>query len=154
VPGPSRPSRDPQPRTLTSFPCTNGRHPGRSSARCSLFTAGCPGPRPWRLEIDTTKSDDSRLVDNQAEHHYELWVGDERVGTIKYSTLPDAIVLIHTEVDPAFEGKGFGSRLVHDALADVRSRGLKIVPLCSFVRSYLQRHPDEADVPRRRRQAD
>jgi hypothetical protein len=48
---------------------------------------------------------DSRLVDNQADHRYELWVGDDRVGTIDYGTLPEAIVLIHTEVDPAFEGK-------------------------------------------------
>jgi predicted GNAT family acetyltransferase len=100
----------------------------------------------WRTEIDTTQPKDARLVDNLAEHRYELWVGDERVGTIRYDTLPEAIVLIHTEVDPAFEGKGFGSRLVHDALAEVRSRGLKVVPRCAFVRSYLGRHPEEADV--------
>jgi predicted GNAT family acetyltransferase len=67
-------------------------------------------------------------------------------GTIEYSTLPEAIVLIHTEVDAAFEGKGVGSRLVHDALADVRSRGLKVVPKCAFVRAYLSRRPHEADV--------
>lgn len=98
--------------------------------------------------IDTSESParDSRLVDNQAKERYELWVGNDRVGTIKYSTLPEAIVLIHTEVDPAFEGEGFGSRLVHDALADVRSRGLKVVPQCGFVRSYLGRHPDQADI--------
>ena len=93
--------------------------------------------------------DDSRFVDNQDEHRYELWVGDERAGTIEYSTEPEAIVLIHTEVDPAFEGKGIGSRLVHDALADVRSRGLKVVPQCRFVRSYLGRHPQEAEILRR-----
>lgn len=68
------------------------------------------------------------------------------MGTIAKSTLPDAIVLIHTEVDAAFEGKGYGSRLVHDALADIRARGLKVVPQCAFVRAYLKRHPDEADV--------
>ena len=96
--------------------------------------------------IDTTDSNEPRLIDNEAEHRYELWVGDERVGTIAYSTLPDAIVLIHTEVEPAFEGTGFGSRLVHDALGDIRARGLKVVPRCAFARSYLSRHPDEADV--------
>ncbi|MEP6469480.1 MAG: GNAT family N-acetyltransferase [Chloroflexota bacterium] len=101
---------------------------------------------PLWTEIDTTRTDDSHLVDNQAQHRYELWIGEERAGTIEYSTLPEAIVLIHTEVDAAFEGKGVGSRLVHDALADVRSRGLKVVPKCPFVRSYLSRHPHEADV--------
>jgi predicted GNAT family acetyltransferase len=97
-------------------------------------------------EIDAIRTDDPRLVDNQAENRYELWVGDDRAGTLKYSTLPEAVVLIHTEVDPAFEGKGLGSRLVHDALADIRSRGIKVVPRCAFVRSYLSRHPDEADI--------
>jgi len=98
---------------------------------------------------------DSRLVDNQADHRYELWVGDDRVGTIDYGTLPEAIVLIHTEVDPAFEGKGHGSRLVRDALADIRSRGLQVVPQCRFVRSYLRTHPDQADVfPDQRRAAE
>ena len=99
-----------------------------------------------RERIDTTDPAEARLTDNEAEHRYELWVGDERVGTIAYSTLPDAIVLIHTEVDSAFEGSGYGSRLVHDALADIRARGLKVVPQCAFVRAYLSRHPDEADV--------
>ena len=88
----------------------------------------------------------SSLVDNQEENRFELWVGDERAGTLEYSTLPEAVVLIHTEVDPAFEGKGLGSRFVHDVLADIRSRGLMVVPQCSFVRSYLRRHPDEADI--------
>ena len=97
-------------------------------------------------EIDQIRTDDPRLVDNRAEDRYELWVGNERAGTLEYSTLPEAVVLIHTEVDPAFEGKGLGSRFVHDVLADIRSRGLKVVPRCSFVRSYLRRHPDEADV--------
>jgi predicted GNAT family acetyltransferase len=91
-------------------------------------------------------TDEPRVVDNQAENRYELWVGDERPGTLEYGTLPEAIVLIHTEVDPAFEGKGLGSRLVHDVLAGLRSRGLKVVPECAFVRSYLRRHPDEADL--------
>lgn len=96
-----------------------------------------------------SRSDDLRLVDNTAENRYELWVGDEPAGTLEYDTLPEAMVLIHTEVDPAHEGKGIGSRLVHDVLADIRSRDLKVVPRCAFVRSYLSRHPEEANVLRR-----
>jgi predicted GNAT family acetyltransferase len=91
-----------------------------------------------------------RLVDNEADQRYELWVADDLVGTIEYRMLPEAIVLVHTETDPAFAGRGFGTRIVHEALADLRSRGLKLVPQCSFVRAYLRRHPDEADVLRHR----
>ena len=56
------------------------------------------------------------------------------------------VVLIHTEVEPAFEGQGLGARLVAGALEDLRARGLKLVPQCRFVRAYLRRHPDQADL--------
>ena len=56
------------------------------------------------------------------------------------------VFLVHTEVDPAFAGQGLGERLVAGALEDLRARGLKLVPLCPFVRAYLRRHPDQADL--------
>ena len=123
-----------------------------------MATEPAPGYRDTargRTQIDIADLAGPRLADNEAEHRYELWLGDDRVGTIAYSILPGAIVLVHTVVESAFAGKGFGSRLVHDALADIRSRDRKVVPQCAFVRSYLRRHPDEADVlsvrsPRRR----
>jgi hypothetical protein len=59
---------------------------------------------------------------------------------------PGLITLIHTEVDPAFEGKGIAGRLVAGALDDIRRRGLLVTPICRFVRSYLRRHPEYADL--------
>ena len=88
-----------------------------------------------------------RVVDNPEQSRYELWVGSTRAGLIQY--LPeeeDTVLLVHTEVDPAFAGQGLGERLVAGALADLRARGLKLVPLCRFVRAYLRRHPDQADL--------
>jgi hypothetical protein len=41
-----------------------------------------------------------RVVDNAAEHRYELWVVDERAGVIEYGTRPGVVELIHTETDP------------------------------------------------------
>jgi predicted GNAT family acetyltransferase len=55
-------------------------------------------------------------------------------------------VLIHTEVHPPFENRGFGSRLLAGAFEDIRARGLSAVPLCPFVSSYLRRHPEDADL--------
>jgi uncharacterized protein len=55
-------------------------------------------------------------------------------------------VFTHTEVDPAFEGRGVGGTLVRGALDDVRRRGARIVALCPFVRSWLERHPDYQDL--------
>ena len=81
-----------------------------------------------------------RLVDNAAEHRYELWVGDERAGLIEYGIRPWVVELIHTEIDPAFEGRGLGTRLIAGALDDIRARGLELIPTCPFVRAYLRRN--------------
>jgi uncharacterized protein len=87
-----------------------------------------------------------RIVDNDEEQRYELRIADERAGVIEYDTKPDTIVLIHTEIDPAFEGRGLGSKLIAWALKDIRDRGLKLKPVCPFVRAYLRRHPEEQDL--------
>ena len=46
----------------------------------------------------------------------------------------------------ALEGRGYGSRLIQGALADVRVQGRKILPECAFVAAYLERHPEERDL--------
>jgi uncharacterized protein len=89
---------------------------------------------------------DLRVVDNTDQRRYELWLGDTRAGMIAYQAGPDAIQLIHTEVDPAFAGQGLGGRLVGGALDDIRASGRKLVPICPFVRAYLRRHPEYEDL--------
>ncbi|HWH17202.1 MAG TPA: GNAT family N-acetyltransferase, partial [Allosphingosinicella sp.] len=56
------------------------------------------------------------------------------------------ILFTHTEVPGELEGRGIGSRLVAGALDDVRRRGLKAVPLCSFVAHYVETHPEVQDL--------
>jgi len=68
------------------------------------------------------------------------------VGSILYTLADGAITLVHTDVDPAFEGEGLGSVLVAGALGDIRSRGLKLHAVCPFVVAYLRRHPEQADL--------
>ena len=89
---------------------------------------------------------DPRVADNPDGRRYELWLGETLAGFIDYWTEPGTVVLVHTEVDPAFEGQGLGARLVAGALDDLRGRGLKLVPLCPFVRASLRRHPEDADL--------
>ena len=90
--------------------------------------------------------EEPRVVDNLEQSRYELWLGTTRAGLIEYRSEPGAVVLVHTEVDPAFAGQGLGERLVAGVLEDLRARGLKPVPVCLFVRAYLRRHPDQADL--------
>lgn len=81
--------------------------------------------------------------DNPAENRYEVFAGGERAGFVQYRIHDNRITMVHTEVDPSFEGLGLGSKLAKAALEDVRKRGLELVPLCPFISAYIRRHPDE-----------
>jgi predicted GNAT family acetyltransferase len=87
-----------------------------------------------------------RVVDNAPELRYEIWLGDAGAGFVAYRREPGTIVLIHTDIEPAFAGKGLGSRLVAGTLDDLRRRGLKVVPVCPFVAAYIRRHPEYDDL--------
>ena len=81
--------------------------------------------------------------DNPEEQRYELVDDDQVLGELFYRRYPDRVLLVHTDIPPALEGQGRGSRLVAGALDDARAQGLRVVPVCPFVRSYLQRHPEQ-----------
>ena len=56
------------------------------------------------------------------------------------------IALLHTEVLEGHEGQGSGSQLVSGVFAQVRSRGLRVIPRCPFVVRWLERHAEQHDV--------
>lgn len=91
--------------------------------------------------------------DDRAGQRYELLVDGELAGELVYRTRDQLVTLIHTEVTPALEGRGLGEKLVESALDDIRARGLRIVPLCSFVAAFLRRHPEHGDLVEPRRKA-
>ena len=77
---------------------------------------------------------------------YEIRDGDRLLGIAAYQRRGDEIRFTHTEVNPDAGESGLGSRLVRAALDDVRGKGLQVVPLCPFVRGWIERHPDYADL--------
>jgi uncharacterized protein len=77
---------------------------------------------------------------------YEASVDGRPAGFVAYERSSDRIVFTHTEVDDAFEGQGVGGALVRYALEDARNAHLSVVPLCPFVRSWIDRHPEYADL--------
>ncbi|WP_017605253.1 GNAT family N-acetyltransferase [Nocardiopsis alkaliphila] len=86
-------------------------------------------------------------VKDVPEHRrYEITTDGETAGHAEYILTDTLITFTHTEVDPAFEGKGIGSALVRGALDDVRSRGLSVLPMCPFVKSWIERHRDYGDL--------
>jgi predicted GNAT family acetyltransferase len=87
----------------------------------------------------------SDIKDNPALHRYELAV-DGSTAIVTYRLAGNVITLDHTEVPKALEGRGIGSRLAKGVFDDIRAHGLKVKPLCPFLRSWLERHPDYADL--------
>jgi uncharacterized protein len=84
---------------------------------------------------------------NEPEHRYEAHVDGELAGFAVFRMRGDRIVFTHTEVDDRFEGQGVGSKLARHALDDVRERGsLQVVPQCPFIRSWIEKHPEYADL--------
>ena len=79
-------------------------------------------------------------------HRYEILVDGELAGFAIYQRRGGRTYFVHTEIDPAFEGKGLGSTLAKGALDAERDRAEPIIPLCPFIRRYIDRHPDYADL--------
>jgi predicted GNAT family acetyltransferase len=86
------------------------------------------------------------VTDNPAESRYELRVGGELAGIVAYRLRGQAINLIHTEIDPRFQGAGLATRLARFSLDDARKRNLAVLPTCPYIRSWIGRHPEYADL--------
>ena len=86
------------------------------------------------------------MTDNPQEDRYEIRADDELAGFVRYRREPGEITLVHTEIDPAFEGQGLGSRLATDVLDAARENGDRVVPVCPFIRGFIRRHPEYSDL--------
>ena len=91
-------------------------------------------------------AEEVRVVEDEAAQRYNALLGDQTAGFVTYRGRGERRVLVHTEVDPQFEGRGVGSRLVKGVLEDLRGRGIRAQVLCPFITDYLKRHPDYSDV--------
>ena len=77
---------------------------------------------------------------------YEIREGEQLLGHADYQRRGDTLVFTHTEVDQDAGRSGLGSTLVRGALDDVRAKGGSVVAKCSFVRGYIEKHPEYADL--------
>jgi len=87
--------------------------------------------------------------DNPAARRFEATV-EGVTAYIDYRLVDGALVLVHTEVPAALEGRGVGGALVRAALEAAQAKGLPVVPVCPFVTAYIRRHPEFAKLVRAR----
>lgn len=78
---------------------------------------------------------------NQSANRFETTV-DGVTGYISYQDQGDTYVFDHTIVPSELGGRGIGSALVRHALDYAQAEGKTVVPQCSFVASYISKHPE------------
>jgi len=70
----------------------------------------------------------------------------EGLAVCVYRRQGDVLLFTHTEVPVALEGRGIAAALVQAALDWARAEGLRVRPLCSYVATYMRRHPQTQDL--------
>jgi predicted GNAT family acetyltransferase len=85
------------------------------------------------------------VSENTAQSRYELVV-DGKLAIAEYQRKGDTLVFTHTLVPDEIGGRGVGTTLIRGALDSVRAQHLKIVPRCSFVAGFVQKHPEYSDL--------
>src|SRR6187397_2004736 len=97
------------------------------------------------MEIDLERAA-IEVIHAPERSRYEITADERVVGFADYRTTDDALVFSHTVIDPNLRGHNLGERLVHEALDDVRRRGLHVVPRCWFVAEYIASHPEYKEL--------
>jgi uncharacterized protein len=93
--------------------------------------------------MDTT----SVTIENNTEkQQYEAKLIGKVVAFAEYRPIGQSIMFTHTEVNEDLEGKGVGSQLIRHALGDTRAKGMTAIPMCPFVKIFIQRHKEFIDV--------
>jgi predicted GNAT family acetyltransferase len=91
-------------------------------------------------------SDELVVRDDPEKERYEAWAGERLAGFVEYERDGDTLALIHTEVQPDFEGQGVGAELARTVLDEARAAGARVNPQCPFIARWIARHRDYLDL--------
>lgn len=82
------------------------------------------------------------LIDNAEKNQYEFQIG-KLTPRIEYIKTSDGeVYFMRTIVPFGLQGKGIGSQLTKKALIDIQKQGLRLIPMCPFTATYIQKHPE------------
>ena len=82
---------------------------------------------------------------NPAERRYEIRVGGV-LAVADYELEGDRMIFTHTLVPIALRGQGLAEKLVRAGLADARAQNRRVVPQCSYVAKFIERHAEYHDL--------
>jgi predicted GNAT family acetyltransferase len=86
-------------------------------------------------------------VDHQTEEKRFVAELDGHVSVLQYELAPSGVVdFYRTYVPDALRGRGVAGDLVAAGLDWARLSSHRVVPSCSYVAAYIERHPAYADL--------
>ncbi len=91
-------------------------------------------------------SADVQTVRDDDRSRYEGRVDGELVTVLAFTRHGDVLDLTHTGTEPEFRHRGLAGAVTRDALDDIRRRGEKVRPSCPFAVTFLDDHPEYADL--------
>jgi predicted GNAT family acetyltransferase len=77
---------------------------------------------------------------------FTIAVDGKTVGLADFVDRDGQRIFTHTETTDGYEGRGLATILVAHALDKTRDAGLRIVPSCSMVAQYVDKHPEFDDI--------
>ncbi len=89
---------------------------------------------------------DPSVVHVPERTRWEVRVDGEVAGFTEYFVRNDRFVFVHTEIGDDFGGLGLGSILARGALDEVKATGSMLVPLCPFIRGWIDRHEEYREL--------
>lgn len=88
----------------------------------------------------------TEVRNNPEQSRFEIVVDGEVAGFTEYVHRDGKVDFTHTEVGDAYEGQGLASKLVKGALDAAREWGEPVVPSCTYVKGWIEKHADYQDL--------
>lgn len=85
------------------------------------------------------------LINNSARNRFETEV-DGHLGVLDYVIEGDLLRLTHAGVPEAIGGRGIAGDLTRTALDWARDKGYRVQPDCPYVKAWIGKHPEYADL--------
>ena len=91
----------------------------------------------------------SDVIDNKADHRFELEV-EGHIATEHYKLDGNVITFEHTDVPIRSSAARASARSWSKARSTRSARpDLKLIPQCPFVKAWIEKHPEYADLVKR-----
>lgn len=92
-------------------------------------------------EVNAVSDEQLEITNNTTMHRFEVNV-EGQLAILEYEVQGKTIIFPHTLVPGALRGRGIADQMAYAALEYARDNQFTVVPRCSFVQRYIQKHPE------------